>query len=83
MCREHGTKGPEIAFQCFEVRVPEGLLGVKRCVRVRLIVGFSRALPTEQVILYWFYMLGMFPYFCVPHSSYCILIACLLAFILY
>lgn len=83
MCRAHGTKGPEIAFQCFEETVPQGLLGMKSCARVRLIVGFYCTLPTEQIILYWFYMLDRFPYFSVPHSSHCILIVCLLIFIPY
>lgn len=47
MCRERGTNRLEVVCQCFEEKVPRGLLGMKSCVRVRLIVGFCCILPTR------------------------------------
>ena len=72
MWRKHGTKGPEVVFQCFEEKVPRGLLGMKRCVRVRLIVGLCCTLPTRTGHLILLLFVG-----CVP------IVLCHLLFILY
>ena len=62
-------KGLKLNFSVLKRKVPQGLLGMKSCVRVRLTVGLCCTFPTRMSHLILLLLAGVFPPVSATHSS--------------